>query len=297
MTTILSTWREPGQVSIEAAWKRRQAGGDLRDTLEAGLAAAELDPNLLSIGLGSLPNTDGELELDASMMDGKDLSAGAVCAVRGIAPVISVARRVMEDTKHIMLAGDQARRFAIEKGFEPMNLMTPASIRAYNQWRTNERPDDEYIHAVRESHDTVTMLAWESPGHMVAASATSGLAWKMPGRVGDSPIIGAGIYADDEVGAAGATGHGEELWRSVVSFRTVEAMRRGLSPTEACEDTLRHMMRRHNLEKALPCVVMAINRDGEYGAACILTEFPMWACRDGRIEMTNYQPLGLGVHV
>jgi N4-(beta-N-acetylglucosaminyl)-L-asparaginase len=296
VTTILSTWKEPGQVAIEAAWKKRTEGGDLRDILEAGLAAAELDPTLLAIGLGALPNSDGELELDASMMDGRGMEAGAVCAVRGIVPVISVARRVMEDTQHVMLAGEQARRFAISKGLEPVNLMTPANIRAYNEWRSKQRPSDEYIHAVSESHDTVTMLAWEAPGHMVAASSTSGLAWKIPGRVGDSPIVGAGIYADDEIGAAGATGHGEELWKAVASFRVVEAMRRGLSPAQACEETVLHLLRRQQPKLGLPCVVFAINKDGEYGAACTHREFPMWACRDGEMEMTIVQPVSLEVH-
>jgi N4-(beta-N-acetylglucosaminyl)-L-asparaginase len=296
VTTILATWREPGQVAINAAWKARAAGADLRSTLEAGLAAGELDPTLLAIGLGSLPNSDGELELDASMMDGATLEIGAVCAVRGIVPVISVARKVMEETPHLMLAGDQARRFAIEKGFKPQNLMTAANISHYEEWRAKQVPSDEYVHAVHETHDTITMLGWETPGHMVAASATSGLAWKLPGRVGDSPIVGAGIYADDEIGAAGATGNGEELWTAVASYRTVEAMRRGLSPTEACQETVRHILRRQKPKSEVPCVVFAVNKDGVYGAACILREFPLWSCQDGRMDLTVYQPVELGVH-
>ena len=118
----------------------------------------------------------------------------------------------------------------------------------------------------------------------------------MPGRVGDSPIAGAGIYADDEIGAAGATGHGEELWRGVASFRTLEAIRRGLSPRQACEETVLHILRRHKRDDMLPCVVFAINKEGEYGAACVKREFHLWACHDGEMTMTEYQPLDLGVY-
>lgn len=288
MTTILATWKEPGKVAIEEAWKARVAGGDLRTTLERGLAAAELDPTLLAIGLGSLPNSDGELELDASMMDGRDLEAGAVCAVRGICPVISVARKVMEDTPHVMLAGDQARRFAIEKGFMPQNLMTEENIKRYDAWRHEKVGANDYVHAIEESHDTVTMLGLESPRHCVAASATSGWAWKMPGRVGDSPIIGAGIYADDEAGCAGATGWGEELWKAAASFRAVEHMRQGMSPQEACEAVVRQMMRRQPKSKEMMCVVLAMDMDGNFGASTTEGEFPLWICRDGAMELRNY---------
>ncbi|RYG85073.1 hypothetical protein EON77_06235, partial [bacterium] len=257
MTTFLATWEQPGETAVRTAWSARQEGGSLKDALERGLAACELHPEYLAIGLGSLPNADGELELDASMMDGSDLSCGAVCAVRGIVPVISVARKVMEETPHVMLAGDQARRFAIEKGFRPRNLVTAEIARLYEEWRNGEVPD-QYIHTT-DQHlhgDTVTMLALEA-GRTVAASATSGLAWKMPGRVGDSPIVGAGIYADDEAGCAGATGLGEELWKACASFRTVEAMRRGLSAKEACRETVRHMLRRQTHAADMPCVVLA----------------------------------------
>ncbi len=289
MTTILATWKEPGQVAIETAWAARQAGADLRTTLERGLSAAELDPTLLAIGLGSLPNSDGELELDASMMDGRDLSAGAVCAVRGICPVISVARMVMEKTPHVMIAGEQARRFAIENGMRPQNLMTEEAIRNYEVWRKSpEQLESEYLHAVEKTHDTVTMLALEPPGHVVAASSTSGWAFKKPGRVGDSPIIGAGIYADDEVGAAGATGLGEELWKAAASFRTVECMRRGMSPQEACEDTIRQMVRRQPGALVMPCVVFALSKEGDFGAATTKDEFPLWICRNGEMEMRTY---------
>jgi isoaspartyl peptidase/L-asparaginase-like protein (Ntn-hydrolase superfamily) len=267
-----------------------------RETLEKGLVAADLDPENLSIGLGSLPNRDGELELDAAMMDGRDLSAGAVCAVRGICPVITVARWVLERTPNVMLAGDQARRFAIANGMQPQNLMTARSIDAYEAWlRDPSAYERQYVHRLSDLHgDTVTMLGVEPPGHTVAASSTSGLSWKIPGRVGDSPIVGAGIYADDEVGCAGATGWGEELWKGVASFRTVEAMRRGLNPQAACEETLRQLLRRQPLTREVACVVLALGLDGEFGAATTVGEFPLWICRDGVSERRLYRGLGNG---
>ncbi len=281
MTTILSTWREPGEVAIRAAWAKRQSGGSLEDTLEAGLAAAELDPNLIMIGLGSLPNSEGELELDASMMRGSDLMCGAVCSVRSIVPIISVARMVMEDTPHVMLAGDQARRYAIERGFKPRQTLTARVIERWEEWRTSPERIKVYEHA---HSDTVTMLAL-SEGNLLAASSTSGLPFKQPGRVGDSPIFGAGIYADDEIGAAGATGNGEELWKAVASFRAVEFMRQGRTPQEACEAVIHHMLRRQTRAQDLPCVVFAMNKDGDFGAAATKDEFPMWVCRDGEFEL------------
>lgn len=282
------------------AWERRIAGGDLRTCLEAGLAACELDESLLAIGLGALPNAEGEIELDASMMDGATLEAGAVCSVRDIVPVISVARKVMELTPHVMLSGDQARRFAIAHGFEPQDLRRPIAQKHYEEWAKTQTTfsASDYVHTVKDvegqhSGDTVTMLAQEAPGHVVAASSTSGLAWKLPGRVGDSPIIGAGIYADDEVGSAGATGLGEELWKAVASFRTTEAMRRGLSAQEACEETVLHMVRRQPGSTAVACVVLALRKDGDFGAATTAGEFVLWSCQDGEFNSKVVTPLGL----
>lgn len=303
MALFLSTWDKPGKVAIEAALVRHKAGGTSLDALEAGLAACELDPELMAIGLGSLPNADGELELDASVMDGTSLEVGAVCGVRGIVPVISVARRVMEKTPHNMLCGDQARRFAIEEGFKPRVLLTAEAIRQYEDWRAKGakvmiQSAEEYIHSTDDlgdpaksaTHDTVTMLAVDG-GRTTAACSTSGMAWKIPGRVGDSPIIGAGIYADDEAGCAGATGWGEELWKACSSFRAVEHMRQGQTAQEACESVIRHMHRRHPNRFRLPCVVFAATKEGDFGAACGGGPFDLWSCRDGVIATHHYEPL------
>lgn len=294
MTTILSTWKRPGEVAIQAAWAARNSGADLLTSLERGLAAAELDPTLIAIGLGSVPNSEGVLELDASIMDGSNLRSGAVCAMCDIVPAISVAKLVMERTPHCMLAGDAARQFALEHGFEPTELNTEDSIARYQDW-LNTQPDvAAYVHASEEKMgDTVTMLGLESPSHCVAASSTSGLPFKLPGRVGDSPIVGAGIYADDEVGAAGATGNGEALWRGVTSYRVISDMERGMSAQEACEAALWNLAKRQPDQLHLPSAVFAIRKDGDIGAAVIGGDsaFEVWVCRDGDIDMLERFPL------
>lgn len=301
VTLFLASWEKPGNTAVHVAAQARQAGRDLRRCLEEGLIACELDPDYLAIGLGSLPNSDGELELDAAIMDGRNLEAGAVCGLKGIVPAISVARLVMDRTPHVMIAGDQARRFAIQHGCQPRQTMTEKSVRLYEEWRATGA-HTHYVHSSADvafnaeaSHaDTVTMLGLETTPegpHFVAASSTSGLSWKIPGRVGDSPIIGAGIYADDEVGAAGATGHGEELWKACASFRTVELMRQGRSPREACEDTIRHMIRRQPNALQMASVVIAVNREGEFAAAINRGEFHLWSWTAAGPQVHVYQGL------
>lgn len=299
MAIILASWKEPGETAVRTAQQNYERTSSLLDALEAGLSACELDPRFLAIGLGSLPNSDGEIELDASIMDGRDLSCGAVCAVRGLVPVIKIARAVKEHTIHNMLAGDQARRYGLALGMEPQNLITEEIARRYDAWRKTKAGESEYVHAadlpLSDDHgDTVTMLGMEmTPDgpHFVAASSTSGWAWKMPGRVGDSPIVGAGIYADDEAGCAGATGLGEELWKACASYRTVQNLRQGLSAQDACEETVRYMIRRQPGAVRMPCVVLAIDRNGGTGAATTTETFELWRSRQGEIDMQTFHGL------
>lgn len=290
-TRLLATWKE-GEVAIRAAWEKFQQTSSMRDALEVGLFAAESDPDLIAIGPGSIPNADGDIELDASIMDGFTMDAGAVCALRGLPSAIKVARKVMEESPCVMIAGEQARRFAIEQGFEPVATHTTESLRRYREWLDDPKRVVRYVHHSSDRHvgDTITMLGI-SDGQCVAASSTSGMPFKVPGRVGDSPIVGAGIYADGEIGLAGATGYGEELWKAAASFRTVAAIERGLSPQEACDETIRFMMRRQPKAKDLPCVVFAMDREGRIGARISHGEFPMWSCCDGKFEMHTFGPL------
>jgi len=288
MTTFLGTWETPGKPAVETAWRAFQGGANLREWIEQGLAVCEMDPTFLAIGLGSLPNSDGEIELDAAMMDGENLECGGVCSVRGIVPVISVAKKVLEETPHNLLAGEQARRFAISKGFTPRNLVTEEIARQYEKWRAGVFPD-EYMHSTSDLHgDTVTMLGLHD-GHCVAASSTSGLAWKLPGRVGDSPIFGAGLYADDEIGCAGATGLGEELWKAMASYRATRNMEAGMSAQEACDEVIQHMIRRLPNACVMSCVVLALRKDGDFGAAITTGKFDLWVCQDGEVSTHKFE--------
>lgn len=297
MKTMVATWRRPGEVAIGAANEKMAQGGELLDCLVHGLGVAEDDPELIAIGRGSVPNTDGEIELDASIMDGRDLRAGAVCAVRGIVPTIEIARLVMERTDHVMLAGDQARRFAIENGMQPRNLATEEMGRRYEEWLEKGDRAAAYVHTKEDSgdrdsepdgHDTITMLGREE-GHFVAASSTSGMPFKVPGRVGDSPVIGAGIYADDEAGCAGATGWGEELWKACASFRVVEHMRNGLSAEAACDAVIDHMVRRQPRSVEQPCVVLALDKQGGFGASISRGTFDLWISENGTLTRKTYE--------
>ena len=226
---VLSTWNF-GVAANEAAWKILSAGGRALDAVEAGVKVPEADPKVTSVGYGGLPDRDGYVTLDSCIMD-ENGQAGSVCCLEHIVHPVSVARMVMEKTPHVILVGEGALKFALDNGFKKENLLTPESEAAWKEWLKTSK----YAPVINfENHDTIGMIAMDANGNLSGACTTSGLAYKMHGRVGDSPIIGAGLFVDNEIGAATATGHGEFVIKTAGSAMVVEMMRQGKSPVEAC---------------------------------------------------------------
>jgi N4-(beta-N-acetylglucosaminyl)-L-asparaginase len=255
---VVSTWPF-GKASNERALEVFKAGGSALDAVEKGINVAEEDLSNASVGAGGIPNSAGVVQLDACIMDGPTHKAGSVAALEGIANAISVARRVMEKTRHVMLVGAGARGFALEQGFPDRDLLTPEQKKRWEEWKRKQ--------PAPKGHDTISLLALASDGTIAGGCSTSGLAYKMPGRVGDSPIIGSGLYVDNDVGAAGATGIGENIMRFCGSFMVVELMRSGMHPVEACVETIHRIMRKHPPGMDLSINFVALNKKGEFGAA------------------------------
>ena len=278
---FLATW----DFGLEA--NRRAAevfggGGSLLDAIEKGINVVEDDPNVTSVGYGGLPNAQGEVELDAGIMDGTSHRAGSVCNLHKIKNPISVARLVMEKTRHTTLAGEGALQFAIAMGFTPMQLLTPRSLEAWLKWKNS--PNRQFFWIDRKHHDTVGVLGVDGRGRVVAGCSTSGLAWKIPGRVADSPLVGCGYYADAAAGAASATGNGDVMTNYCTSMRNVTRMSQGLHPQEACDDIMRVMAKTApNVRTDMYCVI-AIDPRVEVGAASMNAaqplQYALW--RNGR---------------
>ncbi len=265
---VVSTW-EFGIEANKVAWNILSNKGASIDAVEAGVKVPEADSSNHTVGYGGFPDREGKVTLDSCVMDHRNM-AGSVAFLEHIKHPVSVARKVMEETPHIMLVGEGALQFALEQGFEKENLLTAEATREWENWKV----EAEYRPVPNiENHDTIGMLAIDAEGNLSGACSTSGLAFKMRGRVGDSPLIGSGLYVDNEVGAATATGHGEEIIRVSGSHLVVELMRQGKSPEEACREAVLRIIRNNDDVSELQCGFLAINKAGEYGAFAIREGF------------------------
>lgn len=286
---VLSTW-DFGLQANEAAWKVLSSGGKALDAVEIGVRVVENDPKERSVGFGGRPDRDGRVTLDACIMD-ENYNIGSVAFLEHIKNPISVARAVMEKTPHVMLVGEGALTFALSQGFKKENLLTPESEKEWKEWLKKS----EYLPPVNiENHDTIGMIALDANGNLSGACTTSGLAYKMNGRVGDSPIIGAGLFVDNEVGAATATGHGEEVIRTVGTHLVVELMRQGKKPGQACQEAVERIIniarRRGKNLRDIQVGFIALNKNGEYGSYCIQSgfNFAVFDQKGNRLEKSDF---------
>lgn len=265
---FISTWKF-GQAVNEAALKTVQEGGSMLDAIEKGIWVAEADAQNASVGLGGIPAANGRVQLDACLMTGPDHNAGAVAGIEDILHPISVARKVMEETIHVMLVGDGARQFALDHGFQKTDLLTNEQKKNYEEYLKKAAAGKKEKQEVDEDHhDTIALLGVDEQGNLYGGCSTSGWGFKIPGRVGDSPIIGSGLYLDNEVGGAGATGIGENVMRHCASFMIVEEMRHGASPQQAIEKVIQRIAKKDPLDaEKLAINFVAINKKGEIGAA------------------------------
>ncbi|HET9178830.1 MAG TPA: isoaspartyl peptidase/L-asparaginase [Terriglobia bacterium] len=281
---FLATWKH-GLPAVNRAAEVFHQGGSLLDAIEKGINIPEEDPEVTSVGYGGLPNAEGIVELDAGIMDGTRHRAGAVCGLRGVKTPISVARLVLEKTSHTTIGGIGLQEFARNMGYHPEQLLTPNSLKAWMEWKADPHHQTFWLNP--EHHDTIGVVATDGKGHLVAGCSTSGLAWKIPGRVADSPLVGCGYYADDRAGGASATGDGDLMSNYCTSVSIVQMMGRGASPQEACEDLLRDMVKAESRNKEAACAVIAMNTRGEVGAASMNAQFhlqyALWKSGQGQM--------------
>jgi N4-(beta-N-acetylglucosaminyl)-L-asparaginase len=280
---IISTW-DFGKKANNVSWSTLQQGGSALDAVEKGINLIEEDPDNLTVGIGGLPDREGHVTLDACIMD-HDSRCGSVMGVEHIVNVISLARRVMEKTPHVILVGDGALQFAMDQGFKKTNLLTPKSEALWKEWlkTSNYQPrmnieNDLYkkdpMPGGKDNHDTIGLIAMDAEGNISGGCSTSGMAYKMRGRVGDSPVIGAGLFVDNEIGAATSTGVGEEVIRCVGSHLVVELMRHGYTPENACKEAVMRIVRKSPAKsKEIQVGFLAINKKGEYGAYALQKGF------------------------
>ena len=263
---IVSTWPF-GKPANDAGMKALLAGGTILDAVEQGIWVTESDKGNSSVGLGGMPNAAGVVQLDACIMAGEGHRAGSVAAIEGIRHPISAARRVMEKTPHVMLVGEGARMFALEEGLESVENNTTERYEVWRKKRAAAKTPAKGSDKNPGNHDTIALLVLGADGNIAGGCSTSGWGGKLPGRVGDSPIIGSGLYVDNDVGAAGATGLGENVMRYCGSFLVVELMRQGLHPEEACLEAIRRIARKDPKGTGISVSFVALDKKGRYGAA------------------------------
>ncbi|HRO40914.1 MAG TPA: N(4)-(beta-N-acetylglucosaminyl)-L-asparaginase [Flavobacteriales bacterium] len=284
---VISTW-DFGKAANASAWGVLVGSGNALDAVEAGARVPEADPGNQSVGYGGRPDRDGRVTLDACIMDAKG-RCGSVAALEQVMHAVSVARAVMEKTPHVMLVGDGALQFALANGFEKQELLTEQSRMEWEEWLKTAhyapvRNIENSTPGNAKDHDTIGILALDATGDLAGACTTSGMAYKLHGRVGDSPIIGAGLFVDNEVGAATSTGVGEEVVRIAGSHTVVELMRQGFAPEEACKAALERAVRRDPAyAKSIQVGFLALRRDSAIGAYAMQEGFT-YAVKSGSRE-------------
>lgn len=293
---VIATWHF-GRTAATVAGDLLKKGSPALDAAIAGAQAVEDNPKFDSVGYGGIGNAIGAVSLDACVMDGRSLSCGAVAALENVRHAAAVARRVMEKTPHVLLVGEGAQLFALQQGFPLENLLTPESVASWEKRRPRLQPANPPVPppGTEDNHDTVTVLALDDKGRLGGVCTTSGLAFKLPGRVGDSPIIGSGLYVDDSAGAAGATGVGEEIIRISGSSFIVELMRAGKSPQEACELAIQRVNATAVRRGVHPQGVafLALDPKGRIGAACTIPakfQYAVW--KAGKVELLTAKAIG-----
>ena len=279
----VATWNF--QNATKKAGSMLEYGSSALDAVEQGVMVEEANLKNTTVGDGGAPDRDGNVTLDACIMS-PDGDAGAVVYLKEIAHPVQVARKVMEETPHVMLAGEGALQFAIQQGFKKKNLLTESSEKAWKEWLEHK----EYRPIINiENHDTIGMLCMDDKGDIAGACTTSGLSYKVNGRVGDSPIIGAGLFLDNEIGGAVGTGMGEAIMKSVGSFLIVELMRQGMSPQDACKEAVMRTVRKAPNHKDFQIAYVALNKAGEIGSYCIHKGFSYAKFHEG-ISSDNLSP-------
>ncbi len=266
---VISTWQH-GIPANSAAWEILSKGGKAIDAVEQGVKVPEGDPNVRSVGYGGYPDKDGRVTLDACIMD-ENQQAGSVGCIEYIKHPISVARLVMDKTPHVMLVGVGALEFALNQGFSKENLLTPQTLKEWEAMQEEFKKKKSIINI--ENHDTIGMLAIDKNGDLSGSCTTSGLANKLHGRVGDSPIIGAGLFVDNEVGGACATGVGEEVIKQAGCAMVVELMRNGADPEAACKEIVNRINRTNNNSRDFQVGFLALRKDGLFGAFSLVKGF------------------------